>query len=152
MELGLGTILLLISLISIVPYTLVILLKFFLWKFSFTARVNGFLTLSELMLRVPLHLNFALMVRIERVSLSFSLTAHMLKVSVYGFQVYLLARNDFNLWKTRKIEILHMLEDIRTSLKRKGLLKSTLSLVSAISKNKQVKGPKDMASNSSPGS
>jgi hypothetical protein len=35
-------------------------------------------------------------------------------------------RNDFNLWATKKIEILQMLEDIRTTLKRKGCLKQTL--------------------------
>ena len=80
MELGIGTILLLISIISIIPYIIVILLKFFMWKFSFTARVNVFLTFSEIMLRVPLNLNFSLMVRIERFSISFSLTARMIKI------------------------------------------------------------------------
>ena len=117
---GLGFILFIISLMSIIPYTIVILLKFFLWKFGFTARVNGFFTLSEIMLRVPLHLNFSVLFRIERLSFSFSLTSRMLKISTYGFQVCLLVRNDFNLWTTKKIEILQMLEDIRTTLKRKG--------------------------------
>jgi hypothetical protein len=36
--------------------------------------------------------------------------------------------NDFNLWAKKKIEILQMLEDIRTTLKRKGCLKQTLML------------------------
>lgn len=117
---GLGSILLLISLIAIIPYTIVVLLKFFLWKFSFTARVIGFFTFSEIMLRVPLHLNFSLLIRIERLSFSFSLTARMLKIHTYGFQIFLLVKNDFNLWKNKKIEILQMLEDIRTTLKRKG--------------------------------
>ena len=127
MELGLGSLLILISIISLIPYTIVVLLKFFLWKFSFTARVNGFFSFSEIMLRVPLHLNFSVLFRIERLSFSFSLSSRMLKISTYGFQVCLLVRNDFNLWKSKKIEILQMLEDIRTTLKRKGHLKSTLN-------------------------
>lgn len=126
MEITLTSILILISLISVIPYTIVILLKFFLWKFSFTARVNGFFTFSEIMLRVPLHLNFSVLIRIERLSLSFSLTSRMLKIFTYGFQISLLVRNDFNLWASKKIEILQMLEDIRTTLKRKGFIKSTL--------------------------
>ncbi len=126
MEMGLGSILVLISFISIIPYFIVVLLKFFLWKFSFTARVSGFATFSEIMLRVPLHLNFSILIRIERLSFSFSLTSRMLKISPYGFQLYLLVRNDFNLWASKRIEILQMLEDIRTTLKRKGCLKSTL--------------------------
>ena len=123
---GLTSILILISLISVIPYTIVILLKFFLWKFSFTARVNGFFTFSEIMLRVPLHLNFSLLFRIERLSISFSLTQRMLRISSYGAQINLLVRNDFNLWASKKIEILQMLEDIRTTLKKKGFIKSTL--------------------------
>lgn len=123
---GLGYILILISFISLIPYIIVVLLKFFLWKFSFTARVNGFCSFSEIMLRVPLHLNFAIIFRIERLSFSFSLSARMLKIHTYGLQVYMLVRNDFNLWKTKKIEILQILEDIRTTLKRKGQLKNTL--------------------------
>ena len=125
---GLGSILVLISFFSVIPYFLVILLKFFLWKFSFTARVSGFSTFSEIMLRVPLHLNFSMLIRIERLNFSFSLSSRMLKISPYGFQLCLLVRNDFNLWVTKKIEILQMLEDIRTTLKRKGCLKATLEL------------------------
>lgn len=128
MVMGLGAILVLISFISVIPYTIVILLKFFMWKHSFTARVSGFFTFSELMLRVPLHLNFSLLFRIEKLSFSFSLTSRMLKISTYGLQMSILVRNDFNLWATKKIEILQMLEDIRTTLKRKGQLKSTLGL------------------------
>ena len=40
MKMGLGSILVLISFISVIPYFIVVLLKSFLWKFSFT-------TLSE---------------------------------------------------------------------------------------------------------
>jgi hypothetical protein len=120
------SIFILIALVSVIPYTIVVLLKFFLWKFSFTARVNGFFTFSEIMLRVPLHLNFSILFRIERLSVSFSVTSRMLKISTYGFQISLLVRNDFNIWATKKIEILQMLEDIRTTLKRKGFIKSTL--------------------------
>jgi hypothetical protein len=119
---------------SVVPYTIIILLKFFLWKFSFTGRVNGFFTFSEIMLRVPLHLNFSLMLRVERLSFSFSLSAKMLKIHTYGLQVYLLARNDFKLWTKKRIEILQMLEDIRTTLKRKGQLKASLAQAAGLLK------------------
>ena len=63
----------LISFISVIPYFIVVLLKFFQWKFSFT-------TLSEIMLRVTLHLNFSNLIRIERLALSYSLTSRMLKI------------------------------------------------------------------------
>jgi len=126
MEMGLGSLLLLISLISVIPYFLVLSLKFFLWKHSFTARVSGFLTFSELLLRVPLHLNFSLLVRIERLAFSFSLTSRMLRVHPYGCQLSLLVRNEFGLWVNKKIEVLQMLEDIRTTLKRRGCLKQTI--------------------------
>jgi len=126
MEMGLGSILVLISFISVIPYFLVVLLKFFLWKFSFTARVSGFTTFSEIMLRVPLHLNFSLLIRIERLAISLSLTSRMLKIQPHWFQLCLLVRNDFKLWATKKIEILQMLDDIRTTLKRKGSVNKTL--------------------------
>jgi hypothetical protein len=126
MEMGLGSILVLISFISVIPYFLVVLLKFFLWKLSFSVRFSGFTTFTEIMLRVPLHLNFSLLIRIERLAISFSLTSRMLKIQPYGFQLCLLVRKDFNLWATKKIEILQMLEDIRNTLKRKGCLKQTL--------------------------
>ena len=77
---GLGFLLILISLISLIPYTIVVLLKFFLWRFSFTARVNGFFSFSEIMLRIPLHLNFSIVLRIERLSFTFSITSRMLKI------------------------------------------------------------------------
>jgi hypothetical protein len=64
MEMGLGSILVLISFISVIPYFLVVLLKFFLWKLSFSARFSGFTTFTEIMLMVPLHLNFSLLIRI----------------------------------------------------------------------------------------
>jgi hypothetical protein len=58
------------------------------------------------MVRIPLHLNFSMLFRIERLSVSFSLTSRMLKIHTYGFQIFLLVKNDFNLWKFKKIEIL----------------------------------------------
>ena len=131
MEMGLGVILFFISLISLIPYTIVVLLKFFLWKYSFTARVNGFCSLSEIMVRVPIQLNLSVLVRIERLSFSFSVTARMLRIQTYGLQVGILVRNDLSLWATKKIEILQMLEDIRTTLKRKGLLKANLMQAAA---------------------
>ena len=123
MEMGLGSLLVLISVLSATPYFLVLLLKFFLWKHSFTARVSGFTTLSELLLRVPLHLNFSLLLRIERLTVTFSLGSRMLRVQPYGLQICLVVREEFNMWATKKIEVLQMLEDIRTTLKRKGCLK-----------------------------
>lgn len=84
MEMDLGILLLVLSLIALIPYFVVVLLKFFLWRFSFTARVNGFNTYSEIMLRVPLHLNFSVLFRIERLSFSFSFSARMLRFTTYG--------------------------------------------------------------------
>lgn len=68
---ALFSILILISFISLIPYFLVLTLKFILWKFSFTARVNGFFALKEILLKIPLHLDFAIMFRIESISLNF---------------------------------------------------------------------------------
>lgn len=120
---GLGILMFFIALVAIIPYIIVVGLKFVLWKFSFTARVKGFFSFSDIMIRVPLHLNFSLLIRIERLSFSFTMSSKILKISTYGLQVSILVRNDFKLWTTKKIELLQMLEDIRTTLKRKGILK-----------------------------
>ena len=50
----------------------------------------------------------------------------MLKIQPHWFQLCLLVSNDFKPWATKKLEILQMLEDIRTTLKRKGSVNKTL--------------------------
>ena len=131
---GLGFILCLITFFLSIPYAIVNILRFVLWKQGFTARVYGFLSFGDIMVRIPLHLNFSILIKIERLSFHFTVSSRVLKVSLYGFTVNILVRNDFNLWTTKKIEILQMLEDIRTSLKRKGLLQ-TLHIKSKSSNN-----------------
>ena len=54
-----------------IPYFLVVLLKFFIRKFSFTACVSGLTTFNEIMLRVPILLIFSILIRIERVAVKF---------------------------------------------------------------------------------
>ena len=102
----LGFILFLIGIISLIPYTIVMILKFALWKHSFTAKVYGFFSFKEIMVRIPLQLNFSIIIKIERLSFHFTFNSRILKISTYGLQVNLLIRNDFNLWTTKKIEIL----------------------------------------------
>lgn len=129
---GIGLILIIIALIAVIPYLIVVLLTFALWKFGFTAKVMGFFSFRDIMIRIPLHLNFSLFIRIERISFNFTISSKVLKLSTYGFQLSILVRNDFKLWETKKIEVLKMIEDLRTSLKRKGELKNILSNVNNI--------------------
>ncbi|CDW78547.1 UNKNOWN [Stylonychia lemnae] len=105
------------------------MLTFFLWKFSFTAKVTGLFAFKDIMIRIPLHLNFSILIRLEQLSFTFTFSSKILKVSAYGFQLNILIRDDFNLWLTKKIEILQLLEDIRTTLRKKGQLQQVVRLV-----------------------
>lgn len=68
---GASIVFIIILLVIMMPYTILMALKFLLSKFSFTAKVKGFFTFSDIMLKFPIHLNFFLLIRIESISFSF---------------------------------------------------------------------------------
>ena len=56
-----------LALTYIIPFIVVSALSFFLRKLNFTARINGPLTFSEIMLTYWVKKNFAILVRIEKI-------------------------------------------------------------------------------------
>ena len=57
----------------LVPKLIVVCLSIFLRKFSFYASVGGPLTLNSIMLRIPLKMNFAILIRVEQVKIQLGL-------------------------------------------------------------------------------
>ena len=133
----------LLALTCIVPFIAVTALSFFLRKFSFTARVNGPLTLTDVMLRYQVKMNFAIVVRVEKIQLRPSIPYNLfelhvpqperfLRLHTYGLQINLMVRDDFNKWGSSKIELLTVIDEIRNRLKRLGLLKWTQTEVNGM--------------------
>ena len=57
-----------VSLLCSIPFVIVNALSYWiLRKLSFTARVNGFFEFTEIMLRYEVKMNFAIVVRIEKI-------------------------------------------------------------------------------------
>ena len=54
-----------VACLYIVPKTIIFVLCIVLRKFSFYASVGGPLTLNGVMLRIPLKMNFSILIRIE---------------------------------------------------------------------------------------
>lgn len=57
----------------LLPKLIVFFLCIFLRKFSFYASVGGPLTLNDIMLRIPLKMNFAILIRVEQVKIKLGL-------------------------------------------------------------------------------
>lgn len=65
MEWLLYLVIVLVSLTYLAPKAIVFVLCVVLRKFSFYASVGGPLTLNEIMLRIPLKMNMAILIRVE---------------------------------------------------------------------------------------
>lgn len=65
MEWPLLTLIIVVACLYIVPKLVVFVLCLVLRKFSFYASVGGPLTLNDLMLRIPLKMNWAILFRVE---------------------------------------------------------------------------------------
>ena len=59
----------LLALTYIVPFILVMALTIILRKLSFSARIHGPLTLTDVMLKYDVKMNFSIIVRVEKISL-----------------------------------------------------------------------------------
>ena len=59
----------------------------------------------------------------------------MFKIQLHGLSVNILVKSEFELWKNHQIELFKMLDDIRTRLKRDGML-SAQGLAGLISERK----------------
>ena len=119
-----------VACLYIVPKLIVFCLCIILRKFSFYASVGGPLTLNNMMLRIPLKMNFALLIRVEQIQIKigwpslglFQSSDKLFRIHTNGLQVNLLLRDDFDKWNDSKIELLHVIEQFRTRMKRLGML------------------------------
>ena len=114
----------------LVPKVIVVCLCIFLRKFSFYASVGGPLTLNDIMLRIPIKMNLAILIRVEQVKIQLGMpgfnyfheTKKWISLHTIGLQVNFLLRDDFDKWNDHKIELLHMIDTFRNRLSRLGLL------------------------------
>ena len=105
-----------------IPYIIVGLLTYFLWQFSFSAKVNGFLTFSDIIFYIPVHLDLGIMFKIDRMSFGFSYSKRSLRVHAKGFHINLIIRSEFSKWLNKRAELLQILTELQSSLKKKGSL------------------------------
>ena len=111
-----------LSLFLVVPYLVCMILKFALWKYQFSGKPTSpffWFTYRDIILNVPLGLNQNLLISVRE--LQFKMYPN-LKIHVCGLSISILIKNEFLQWKNHQIEMLKMLEDIRTRLRRSGLL------------------------------
>jgi hypothetical protein len=111
---------LVLSIYFLVPYLICVILKFALWKYQFTSKPTSFFSIfkyKDVLLKVPIGLNQTLLISINKIS--FALWPTVL-VRIHGLSINFLIKNEFNQWKNHQIELLKMLDDIRTRLKRNG--------------------------------
>jgi len=105
----------------IIPYLICVFLKFAFWKYQFTSKPLSFLPTGykDIMMRIPIGLNLYVLVSIQQIT--FNLWPPV-KIHITGLSINVLIKNEFNQWKNHQIELFKMLDDIRTRLKRGGLL------------------------------
>ena len=107
--------------IFVTPYLICFFLKFALWKYQFTSKPLSFLPTGykDIMTRIPIGLNLYVLISVKQVT--FNLWPPV-KIHITGLSINVLIKNEFHQWKNHKIELYKMLNDIRTRLKRIGLL------------------------------
>ena len=66
-------VIIMVACLYIVPKTIIGILCFVLRKFSFYASVGGPKTLNDVMLRIPLKVNFAILIRVDQIQLQLGL-------------------------------------------------------------------------------
>lgn len=62
-----------IAALYIIPFIIVTACSFFLRKLSFSAKIGGPKTLTDVMIRYEVKMNFAILVRIEKLQLKFNI-------------------------------------------------------------------------------
>lgn len=126
------TLIILVACMYIVPKLVVFALCFVLRKFSFYASVGGPKTLNNLILRIPLKMNWAILIRVEQISIQFGIfptSDKLIGIYVEGLQVNLMLRDDFDKWTQNNIELLDVIKAFHQRLSRLGLLKSDNSYI-----------------------
>jgi hypothetical protein len=119
----------------VIPYLICIILKFALWKYQFTSKPTSLFALTnykDIVFRIPIGLNQNVLLFIEQISFNIW---PVVKIKVHGLSLNILVKNEFNQWKNHQIELLKMLDDIRTRLKRNGALSQVLGGVSQAIRN-----------------
>lgn len=116
----------LLALFLVIPYLICVILKFGLWKYQFTSKPSTLFSLTnykDVLLRVPIGLDQNLIIFIRQISFN---VWPIVKIKISGLSVSILIKNEFNQWKNHQIELLKMLDDIRTRLKRMGMLQPVI--------------------------
>ena len=109
----------------VLPYMLCLSLRFLLWKFGLRITASGPFSYSDIMLNVPVKLNYNILIRVRRLRLRVLPAQKMFSLQVEGLQVYLTLKNQFSEWQRNKVQLLHMVEELKNVLSRKGAFKGT---------------------------
>lgn len=113
--------LLILGALIMVSQIICIFLKFYFWKYQFSGRPTSLFNpfaYQDIILRVPVGLNLNVLVTIQQISCAF----WERKVHITGLSINVLINDEFDKWNNEQIELLKMLDDIRTILKRGGML------------------------------
>ena len=106
-----------VACLYIVPKLIVFGLCIVLRKLNFYASVGGPLTLNNVMLRIPIKMNFAILIRVEQINIKLGVPGfgiiissdHLFNIFIRGLEVNLLLRDDFEKWNDSKFELLDVI-------------------------------------------
>ena len=107
-----------VACLYIVPKLIIFVLCIVLRKHSFYASIGGPLTLNDVMLRIPIKMNFAILIHLDQIRIKFgrpgfgffNKSEKLIGIHGQGLQVMLLLRDDFDKWNDSKIELLQMID------------------------------------------
>ena len=73
--------------IWLIPYLIWGILQFALWRFDFRISIVSFLTYTDIMLNIPIHLNFNMLLRIKKFKIRFSTKSKPVSIQIEGFNI-----------------------------------------------------------------
>ncbi|CAI2377772.1 unnamed protein product [Moneuplotes crassus] len=113
--------LLLFAILCSIPYIVCFILQLLLWRFDFRISIKSFFSYSDIMLNVPIHLNFNMLIRIKNIKVSLFKGIRPISVQIQGLDLVFVVINQFDEWQSKKLQLLHMLEEIKAILVRKRI-------------------------------
>ena len=122
------SLILILGSVVVTPYFICVILRFALWKYQFQGKPTQLFNLTsykDIIMKINAGLNMNLLISINQLSVQFW---PIIKINISGLQISILVKNEFNQWKNHQIELFKMLDDIRTRLKRGGMLQTSSSL------------------------
>jgi len=73
--------------ICLIPFIICGILRFALWRFDFRISIVSFRTYSDIMLNVPVHLNFNMLLRIKAFKIRFWQHSKPVSIQVEGLEI-----------------------------------------------------------------